>query len=47
MWDKLQNLYEDNNPNCFITLNREMFATKFENCKEMTEYIEKIDSIGH
>lgn len=46
MWDRLQNLYEDNNLNCFIILNQEIFATKFENCKNMGEYIEKMHSIG-
>lgn len=46
MWERLSNLYEDNNPNRFITLNQEMFSTKLENCKDMAEYIEKMRSIG-
>lgn len=46
MWDRLAVLYEDNNPNRFVSLNQEMFSTKFENCKDMTEYIEKMRTIG-
>lgn len=46
MWDRLATLYEDNNPNRFITLNQEMFSTKFENCKDMAEYIETMRTIG-
>lgn len=46
MWDRLQNLHEDNNTNYFITLNQEMF-TKNQNCKDMAEYIEKMHSIGN
>lgn len=46
MWDSLATLYEENNPNRFVSLNQEMFSTKFENCKDMSEYIEKMRSIG-
>lgn len=46
MWDRLTKLNKDKNPNRFISLNQEMFATRYENCRDMAEYLKKMKSIG-